>query len=315
MPRRRLTFRQIEAFAAVAAHRSFTKAAAALHLTQPAVSLQIKQIVDTLGLPLFVQEGRELTLTDAGEEMLKTVRQLDDVWNRFESAIADLKGLQRGRLRLALVTTARHFLPRMLGAFCQRFPAIDVEMEIGDRDRIVSRLRSNLDDLYIMIYPPDDLDVVSHPFLDNEIVIVAAAGHWASGRPVELAALAQERFILRESGSGSRRTLDTHLAQMGLKLDVKLTVNSNEAICDLVASGMGLTVVSRFALPPDPAAAGLCLLDVAGFPLRRPWRVVHLRSKILSLPAQAFVDYLLHGRQADAPLAAADGFRAETNSP
>ncbi len=135
------------------------------------------------------------------------------------------------------------------------------------------------------------------------------------GRPVELAALAQERFILRESGSGSRRTLDTHLAQMGLKLDVKLTVNSNEAICDLVASGMGLTVVSRFALPPDPAAAGLCLLDVAGFPLRRPWRVVHLRSKILSLPAQAFVDYLLHGRQADAPLAAADGFRAETNSP
>ncbi len=301
MPRRRLTFRQLETFAAVAAQRSFTKAAAVLHLTQPAVSLQIKQIVDTLGLPLFEHEGRELTLTDAGEELLKSVRQLDDVWNRFESAIADLKGLQRGRLRLALVTTARHFLPRMLGAFCCRFPAIDVEMEIGDRDRVISRLRSNLDDLYIMVYPPEDVDVVSHPFLDNEIVIIAAAGHWAAGRPVELADLAHERFILRESGSGSRRTLDAHLAQLGLKLDVKLTVNSNEAICDLVASGMGPAALSRFALPLDPAAAGVCLLDVAGFPLRRPWRVVHLKTKILSLPAQAFLDYLLRTAQPATP--------------
>jgi DNA-binding transcriptional LysR family regulator len=293
MPRRRITFRQIETFTAVAHHRSFSKAAEALHLTQPAVSLQIRQIVDTLGLPLFEQEGREAILTAAGEEMLRTARALDDVWGRFEAAIDDLKGLKRGRLRVALVTTAKYFLPRMLGDFCRRYPEINIELAIADRERIVARMRGNQDDLYVMLYPPEDLEVSSFPFLDNEQVVIAPAGHWAAARKIELGALESERFILREAGSGSRRTIDEHLAQLGIRLEVKLTVSSNEAIRDLVASGMGLAVLSRHALPADPATEGLCILDVQGFPLRRPWRVAHLRSKILSLPARAFLDELL----------------------
>lgn len=293
MPRRRITFRQIETFTAVAHHRSFSKAAEALHLTQPAVSLQIRQIVDTLGLPLFEQEGREAILTAAGEEMLRTARALDDVWGRFEAAIDDLKGLKRGRLRVALVTTAKYFLPRMLGDFCRRYPEINIELAIADRERIVARMRGNQDDLYVMLYPPEDLEVSSFPFLDNEQVVIASAGHWAAARQIELGELESERFILREAGSGSRRTIDEHLAQLGIRLEVKLTVSSNEAIRDLVASGMGLAVLSRHALPADPATEGLCILDVQGFPLRRPWRVAHLRSKILSLPARAFLDELL----------------------
>ena len=293
MPRRRITFRQIETFTAVAHHRSFSKAAEALHLTQPAVSLQIRQIVDTLGLPLFEQEGREAILTAAGEEMLQTARALDDVWGRFEAAIDDLKGLKRGRLRVALVTTAKYFLPRMLGDFCRRYPEINIELAIADRERIVARMRGNQDDLYVMLYPPEDLEVSSFPFLDNEQVVIASAGHWAAARQIELGELESERFILREAGSGSRRTIDEHLAQLGIRLEVKLTVSSNEAIRDLVASGMGLAVLSRHALPADPATEGLCILDVQGFPLRRPWRVAHLRSKILSLPARAFLDELL----------------------
>ena len=293
MPRRRITFRQIETFTAVAHHRSFSKAAEALHLTQPAVSLQIRQIVDTLGLPLFEQEGREAILTAAGEEMLRTARALDDLWGRFEAAIDDLKGLKRGRLRVALVTTAKYFLPRMLGDFCRRYPEINIELAIADRERIVARMRGNQDDLYVMLYPPEDLEVSSFPFLDNEQVVIASAGHWAAARQIELGELESERFILREAGSGSRRTIDEHLAQVGVRLDIKLTVSSNEAIRDLVASGMGLAVLSRHALPADPATEGLCILDVQGFPLRRPWRVAHLRSKILSLPARAFLDELL----------------------
>jgi DNA-binding transcriptional LysR family regulator len=300
MPRRRITFRQIETFTAVAQHRSFSKAAEALHLSQPAVSLQVRQIVDTLGLPLFEQEGREVILTVAGEEMLRTARALDDVWGRFEAAIDDLKGLKRGRLRVALVTTAKYFLPRMLGDFCRRYPDIDIELAIADRERIVARMRGNQDDLYVMVYPPEDLEVSSYPFLDNEQVVIAPAVHWAATRQVELGELARERFILREAGSGSRRTIDEHLALLGIRLDVKLTVSSNDAIRDLVASGMGLAVLSRHALPADPVTEGLCILDVQGFPLRRPWRVAHLRSKILSLPARAFLDELLqanHSRQ------------------
>lgn len=293
MPRRRITFRQLETFAAVSRLNSFTKAADFLHLTQPAVSIQIKQISDTIGLPIFEQTGREIALTPAGEELLKTVRILDDIWNRFESAVDELKGMKRGKLRVALVTTAKYFLPRMLGAFCKRYPEIDIELEIANREKIVERLRNNQDDLYVMSYPPNDLDIVRLPFLDNEYVVVAPSAHWATGKQVSLQALAAEPFILRELGSGSRHVIEQHMRDSNLQLKVRLALASNEAIRDLVASGMGLSVLSRHALGNDPARDGLSILDVEGFPLKQAWNVVHLQSKILSLPAQAFLEELL----------------------
>ena len=293
MPRRRITFRQLETFSAVAQLRSFTRAAEALHLTQPAVSIQIRQIADTIGLPLFEQNGREIALTAAGEEMLATVRELDDVWNRFESAIDDLKGFKRGKLRVGLVTTAKHFLPRMLGDFYRRYPDIDIELEIANRQKIVERLLGNQDDLYVMSYPPDNLDIVSHPFLDNEYVVLAPAAHWAVGKAVTLQELAGEPFLHREDGSGSRHVIDEHMRESGIPLKVRLSLASNEAIRELVASGMGLTVLSRQALGGLPERDGLVFLDVAGFPLMRKWSIVHLRTKVLSLPARAFLEDLL----------------------
>ena len=294
MPRRRITFRQLETFATVARLSSFTKAAEALHLTQPAVSIQIRQIADAVGLPLFEQSGREIALTSAGEELLTSVRRLADVWNRFESAIDELKGLKRGKLRVALVTTAKYFLPRMLGAFCRRYPDIDIELEIANRERIVERLRSNQDDLYVMSYPPDDLDIVSLPFLDNEFMVLAAPAHWAVGQQLTLQELADEPFLLREIGSGSRHVIDQHMQVTGIQLKVRLSLASNEAIRALVASGMGLTVLSRHALGDSLERGELVTLAVAGFPLAQPWSVVHLRNKLLPLPAQAFLDELLH---------------------
>ena len=294
MPRRRITFRQLETFAEVARLKSFTRTAEALHLTQPAMSIQIRQITETLGLPLFEQSGREIALTAAGEELLATVRDLDDAWNRFESAIDDLKGFKRGKLRVGLVTTAKHFLPRMLGDFYRRYPDIDIELEIANRQKIVERLHGNQDDLYIMSYPPEHLDIVSHPFLDNEYVVLAPATHWAVGKAVTLQELAGEPFLLREEGSGSRHVIDEHMRDSGVQLKVRLSLASNEAIRELVASGMGLTILSRQALGGLAERDGLVFLDVAGFPLKRKWSVVHLRTKVLSLPAKAFLDDLLH---------------------
>ncbi len=294
MPRRRITFRQLDTFSTVARFSSFSKAAEALHLTQPAVSIQIKHLADAIGLPLFAQTGRDIALTSAGDELLTTVRSLDDVWNRFESAIDELKGLKRGNLRVALVTTAKYFLPRMLGTFCQHYPDIDIELEIANREKIVERLRKNQDDLYVMSYPPDDLDITSHPFLDNEYVVLAPASHWAVGKNWKFSDLASEPFLLREVGSGSRHVVDQYLMKTGIHLDVRLSLASNEAIRALVASGMGLSVLSRHALGDDPEREGLALLNVQGFPLKQPWNVVYLSSKVLSLPAQRFLDELLH---------------------
>jgi LysR family transcriptional regulator, low CO2-responsive transcriptional regulator len=293
MPRRRITFRQLETFAAVSRMNSFTKAAEVLHLTQPAVSIQIKQVSDTIGLPLFEQTGRDIALTPAGEELLKTVRSLDDIWNRFESAIDELKGLKRGKLRVALVTTAKYFLPRMLGSFCQRYPESAIGLEIANREKIVERLRNNQDDLYVMSYPPDDFDIVRRPFLDNEYVVVAQGSHWAVGKQVSLQALAKEPFLLRELGSGSRHVIDQYMHKTSMRLKVRLALASNEAIQDLVATGMGLSVLSRHALGNDLERDGLAILDVKGFPLKQAWNVVYLSNKILSLPAQAFLDELM----------------------
>lgn len=293
MPRRRITFRQLETFAEVARQQSFTRAAEALHLTQPAVSIQIRQIVETIGLPLFEQNGREIALTAAGEELLTTVHDLDDAWNRFESAIDDLKGFKRGKLRVGLVTTAKHFLPRMLGDFYRRYPDIDIQLEIANRQGIVERLLGNQDDLYVMSYPPTNLDIVSQPFLDNEYVVLAPEAHWAVGKALTLQELATEPFLLREQGSGSRHVIDQHMRDTGIQLKVRLSLASNEAIRELVASGMGLTVLSRQALGDRPGHDGLAILDVAGFPLKRQWNVVHLRGKVLSLPAMAFLAELL----------------------
>ena len=290
MSRRRITLRQLETFSAVARLGSFTRAAEALHLTQPAVSIQVRQLTDTVGLPLFDQAGRSLRLTAAGEALRATTRQLDDVWNSFESTIDALRGLKRGKLRVALVTTAKYFLPRMLGAFCRRYPDITIELEIANRDRIVERLRNNEDDLYVMSYPPEDMDIVVHPFLDNELVVLAPQDHWAAGRKVNLADLADESFLLRESGSGSRRAIDDFARQAGISLKVRLALASNEALLELAGTGMGLAVLSRHALGDRLAVEGLVVVDVEGFPLHRPWNLVHLRNKILPVPAQAFLE-------------------------
>lgn len=293
MSRRRITLRQLETFAAVARLGSFSRAAEALHLTQPAVSIQIRQLAETVGMPLFDQAGRTLRLTAAGDELLATTRRLDDVWNRFESAIDELRGLKRGKLRVALVTTAKYFLPRMLGAFCKRYPDISIELEIANRDRVVERLRNNEDDLYVMSYPPDDLDIVVHPFLDNEMVVLAPRGHWAAERRVSLAELGNEPFLLREPDSGSRRAIDDFARQAGVKLRVRLALGSNEALLELAGTGMGLAVISRHALGERLDGEGLVILDVEGFPLHRPWNLVHLRQKLLPVPARAFLDEML----------------------
>jgi DNA-binding transcriptional LysR family regulator len=212
----------------------------------------------------------------------------------LESALDALKGLKRGRLRVALVTTAKYFLPRMLGTFCRQYPDIDIELEIGNREKIIGRLRGNEDDLYVMSYPPTETDIVSYPFLDNEYVVIAPATHWAAGKSVTLEKLATEHFLLREQGSGSRQIVDQYLGERGIELNVRLSLASNEAIRELVASGMGLSILSRHALGEQPERDGLTLLKVKNFSLSRPWCVVHLRTKVLSLPAQAFLHELLN---------------------
>jgi DNA-binding transcriptional LysR family regulator len=306
-----VTLRQLRVFETVARRGSFTRAAEALHLAQPTVSVQVKQLAEAVGLPLFEQVGKKIFLTDAGRQLEATCRELFDVWSRFEMTLADLKGMKQGRLRLAVVTTAKYFVPRLLGPFLKRFPGIDAALEVANRDRVVERLAANEDDLYIMGMPPVNLDVEAHPFLDNPLVVLAPADHaLAHEKRIAFSRVVQEPLILRERGSGTRTVVERYFADNGHTLHARMELGSNEAIKQAVAGGLGITIMSQHALALEPMHGQLVTLDVEGFPIERSWFVVYPRGKQLSVVARTFFEYLKTEGAQLATSALADAARA-----
>lgn len=288
-----VTFRQLQLFLAVAEQGSVTAAARACHVTQPTVSMQLKDLSTSVGMPLFEQVGKQMRLTAAGDALATTTRAMLNEWNAFEQEIAAMKGLRRGRLRIAVVSTAKYFVPRILGSFAKKHPDIEIALELLNRDRVVERLRADQDDLYIMSVPPTDIDMVSHAFLPNPLLIVAAKNHpLAARKRIALAELKQERFILRERGSGTRLAGDRQFAKLKFTPKVRLELGSNEAIKQAVAGEMGLGVISQHALSTHPRQESLAVLPVAGFPIHASWWTIYRKGKRLSPIASAFLVHL-----------------------
>ena len=289
----RFTWNQLRIFEAVARLSSHTRAAAELHVVQPTISAQIKQLTTAVGMPLFEQIGKKIFLTPAGHELQATCAELFDCWSRFEMKSADLKGVKTGTLRVTIVTTAKYFIPRLLGPFCRLYPGIDVALEVVNRDQAIERLAANRDDLYIMGVPPDAVPAERHPFLENPLVVIAPHDHPLAGRRrIELRRLAEESFIAREPGSGTRIAAEKFLASHRIKPRNRMQLGNNEAVKWTVAAGLGIAVISRHALMLEPMHDRLAVLDVRGFPIRRSWYVVYPAGKRLSVVAQTFFEYL-----------------------
>jgi LysR family transcriptional regulator, low CO2-responsive transcriptional regulator len=295
LPAIRATLTQLRSFEAVARLGGVGRAAAVLHLAQPTVSTQLRELAQAAGLTLFVPQGRGLALAAEGELLLATARELFETWRRFEEDAADLRGLKAGRLRIAAVTTAEYFLPDLIGPFAREHPGIDIELAVENRDAVVKRLERGDDELAAMMLPPAHLPLERWPFLENPLVVVAPRGHALarrskSARALTLAQLVREPRLAREAGSGTRLATDQLLAQRGIEWAPRMALGSNEALKHAVAAGLGLAVLSRHTLGADPAATGLVELRVAGFPIRRMWHFVWRRDRRLSRPAQAFLD-------------------------
>lgn len=290
---RHSTFRQLEIFNAIARLGSFTRAAEELFLSQPTVSVQIKKLTDTVGQPLFEQIGKRIYLTDAGKALQSTCSELFTSMANFEMLMSDMKGLKRGKLSLAVVTTAKYFAPRLLGPFCKLYPGVDVTLKVGNRERLLERLGENQDDLYILGQPPEELDVVYKPFLDNPLVVLASINHpLVDRRNIPLQRLAQEPFIMREPGSGTRMALERLFHEHDLKFNVRMEISSNEAIKQAIVGDLGISVLSRHALSLDAAMGQLAILDVRYFPIKRQWYAVYPNGKQPSIVAQTFLEYL-----------------------
>lgn len=288
---RQLTLRQLEIFEVVARLGSFTRASEVLHLTQPSVSMQVKSLAQAIGQPLFEQTGRQVHLTAPGRALYETCRELDALWSRFEAQVDDIGGLRSGHLRVSVVTTAKYFLPRALGLFCRQYPGIEVELEVQNRDGILARLRDKLDDFHVMSMPPPGWAIDAEPFLDNPLVLIAPPDFKPPRGPISLSDLAEQRFLLRETGSGTRMAFDEYVTRQRLPLTRRMTLGSNEAIKQAVAGGLGLAVLSRHALTRADLAE-VKLLKVRDFPLHGVWHIVHWHGKPLSAAAAAFRDFL-----------------------
>jgi DNA-binding transcriptional LysR family regulator len=298
---RNSTLRQLELFEAIARLGSFTRAAEELFLTQPTVSMQIKKLSDTVGMPLFEQVGKKIYLTDIGHELHRTCCGISEHLANFEMIAADMKGLKKGKLRLAVVTTAKYFAPRLLGTFCQQYPGVDVSLKVSNRERVLERLANNQDDLYILGQPPEDVDVVAEAFLENNLVVIAPANHpLAKKKRIPLERLAGEPFLLREPGSGTRIATERQFDKAGLKLKMRMELGSNEAIKQAVIGGLGVSVLSRHTLESDTPTKQFVVLNVQGFPIKRHWYFVYPAGKQLSVIARTFVDHLRQASQGSA---------------
>jgi DNA-binding transcriptional LysR family regulator len=290
----RTTLHQLRVFKQAALFMNFTKAGEALGLTQPAVSIQIKQLEANLDISLFEKIGKTLYLTPAGKEL-----QLfsDDIFSRFENmdmALSALKGELEGDFYLSAVTSAKYFTPHLLGAFHKKYPKVNFHLDIVNREQIIQRLQDNKDDLVIMGLLPEQMPLARYPFVDNPIILIASPEHpLAQKQGVALTELSEHAFIHREKGSGTRKAFEEFLKGKGVNLQVNMTLGNSETIKQAVMADLGISAVSRHSVSLELATNSLVELDIEGFPLVRSWYIVHHESKHLSPIASAFIDFVM----------------------
>ena len=291
---RNFTFRQLMLLEAVARNSSFTRASEELHLTQPAVSTQIKQLEEEVGMPLFEHLGKKIFLTAAGREMYAFSRTIAQQFTDIRTVLQEMKGIQRGNLDIAVTSTAKYFAPYLLAAFCKKHAGITVNLNVTNRETILQELTDNIPDMAIMGSPPKGMPLVANSFMSNPLVVIAPPDHplVGSGR-IPLRKLLEESFIVRERGSGTRNAIERFLEQRGQSMTTTMEMSRNEAIKHAVMAGLGLGIVSIHTLEMEFKLGRLAVLNVEGFPILKDWYVVHREGKRFSAAAQAFKEFVL----------------------
>jgi LysR family transcriptional regulator, low CO2-responsive transcriptional regulator len=289
------TLRQLKVFEAVARHLSFSRAAEELHLTQPAVSTQVKKLEDHAGLALFEQFGKKVYLTPAGAELLDIGRGIIQQFDSAESAMTQFKGVSGGKLNVAVISAGDYFFPRLLVEFIGRHRGVVLNFTVHNREGLLSQMAANLTDLAIMVRPPVDADMVAEAFAPHPYVIVAPPAHALVGEAaIRVERLLREPFIVREHGSDTWQSMSDGFGVHTDRLNVAMQIKSTETIKQAVIAGMGLAFLSRHTIAQELRTGSLKVLDVRGFPLMLNWYVVHRRHKRLPPVAQAFKDFLVN---------------------
>ena len=289
-----ITIRQLQVFEAVARQLSFTRAAEELHLTQPAVSMQVKQLESSVGLSLFEQLGKRVFMTQAGETMLRHAQTIMRHLATAREEMDELKGVDSGRLRIAVASTVNYFATRLLATFARLHPSVQITLDVTNRETLLQKLEDNQPDVVLMGKPPKDLDLDADAFMDNPLIMIARPDHPLSKRrSIALKELNEETFVVRESGSGTRIAMERFFDQKSFAPSATIEMTGNETIKQSVDAGLGLAIVSVHTVELELALERLIRLDIRGMPIMRRWYVGHRRGKRLSPTAQAFRQFVL----------------------
>jgi len=289
-----LTLKQLQIFEMVAEKQSYTQAAKQLFLSQPAVSMQIKQLEEQVGLPLFERSGKKVMLTAAGEELAQYARKIREQLDEAAVVFDELKGLKRGRLHLTMASTANYFAPRLIAAFHHQYPGVDIRLDVTNRAGLLAALDENTTDMAIMGRPPEGHGLAGIPFMDNPLVMIAWPDHPLAGRrQIPLEEIAGEPFIVREPDSGTRMAADRFFAEHGLELIPGMVMNRSEAIKQAVMAELGLGIVSLHTIEMELALKRLVVLDIEDFPIMRQWHIVHRKGKRFAAIPDAFRQFIL----------------------
>lgn len=284
---------QLAVFEAISRLGSFTRAGEELFMAQPTVSMHMKKLTETLGVTLIEQVGKKIIITDAGRELATTCQDIFGRLSAMEDRFTSLRDLDHGRLRIAVSSAGKYFVPRLLGGFCARHPNIDVTMHVDNWQGMLARMQEFADDLYVLSTPPLEIALVSVPILPNPIEVFARSDHaLVARRSIPFERLADEPFIMREPGSATRRIMQDLFARHAITPRVRMELASNEAIKQAVLGGLGIALLSRYVVGLDVHNPDLRALDIDGFPLMQQWHIVYPAGKRLPAVATAFVDHV-----------------------
>jgi len=288
------TLRQLKVFESVARNLSFSRAAEELHLTQPAVSTQVKKLEEHAGLPLFEQLGKKIHLTPAGAEMLHASRIIIRQFEEVEETMTQFKGVSGGKLNVTVISAGDYFFPRLLVEFARRHDGVTLNFGVCNREELLEQLTDNLTDLAIMVRPPLDMDTVNEAFAPHPYVVVAAADHPLAGKKrIPISRIAREPFVVREKGSDTWNSMEDGFGEHLAQLNIAMEIRSTETIKQAVMAGMGVSFLSAHTVSRELQAGSLTVLNVQGFPLMLNWYVVHRKNKRLPPVAQAFKTFLM----------------------
>ncbi len=294
------TLHQLIIFLSVAEHRSITKAANALHMTQPAVSIQMKQLQESVDMKLINIIGKKLYLTQAGIEFYSFCRAFSDRKEHLEATISQLKGGLKGKLTVSAASTAKYFLPYLLGEFQKRFPNIDISLKVTNRDEVLSHLRDNQYSLAILTQVPDDSTIEAIPFLENPLVMATPPSYPLAGKNISsLNKLKDEPFLFREKGSGTRMVMERLFKKAGLEPKITMELGTNEAVKQAIMAGIGISLISELSLKTEYSLGKINTLNYKGFPVLTHWHMLYKKEKLLSPVTKNFISFLQEGNIAN----------------